>query len=128
MAEKRKIKITDISNPNLNPLVEIKPTDTIELPPPYDKLENLPGFKKISESARQVVDDSLDGVVAVGVPKPKSEEEEQQLVEKFISGLIKLFSKENNWTFLQPLILTMEHCAKCQTCAEECPIFEASGY
>ncbi|MGB9912253.1 MAG: 4Fe-4S dicluster domain-containing protein, partial [Candidatus Kapaibacteriota bacterium] len=128
MAEKRKIKITDISNPNIYPLAEIGPNDTIELPPPYDKLENLPGFKKLSDTTRQTIDDSLDGVVAVGVPKPKSPEEEKELVEKFISGLIKLFSKENNWTFLQPLILTMEHCAKCQTCAEECPIFEASGY
>lgn len=128
MAEKRKVRISDISNPNIYPLAEVGPNNTIELPPPYDKLENLPGFKKLSESARQAVDDSLDGVVAVGVPKPKTPEEEQELVEKFISGLIKLFSKENNWTFLQPLLLTMEHCAKCQTCAEECPIFEASGY
>ncbi|MFN3270471.1 MAG: (Fe-S)-binding protein, partial [Candidatus Kapaibacteriota bacterium] len=113
MAEKRKVRISDISNPNIYPLAEVGPNNTIELPPPYDKLENLPGFKKLSESARQAVDDSLDGVVAVGVPKPKTPEEEQELVEKFISGLIKLFSKENNWTFLQPLLLTMEHCAKC---------------
>ncbi|MGQ9818587.1 MAG: (Fe-S)-binding protein [Candidatus Kapaibacteriales bacterium] len=128
MAEKRKIKITDFSNPLIDPLIDIQPTTTIELPPPYDKLENLPGFKKLSEQTKQNVDTSLDGVVAVGIPKPKSEAEEKELVEKFISGLIKLFSKENNWTFLQPLILSMEHCAKCQTCNNACPIYEASGY
>ena len=46
---------------------------------------------------------------------------------RFLSGLDKLFAKENNWTFLQPLLLTMEHCARCQTCADACHIFEASG-
>ena len=51
----------------------------------------------------------------------------KKLVGKFLSGLDKLFSRENNWTFLQPLVLTMEHCAKCQTCADSCHIFEASG-
>ena len=50
-----------------------------------------------------------------------------QLVARFLSGLDKLFDKENNWTFLEPLLLTMEHCTGCQTCAESCHIFEASG-
>ena len=45
----------------------------------------------------------------------------------FSPGLKKLFEKENNWTFLQPLMLSMEHCAKCQTCSEACPVFEMSG-
>ncbi len=36
-------------------------------------------------------------------------------------------TKENNWTFLQPLMLSMEYCAKCQTCADACPVFEMSG-
>jgi Fe-S oxidoreductase len=48
-------------------------------------------------------------------------------VEKFLSGLKKLFEKENNWGFMQPLFLTMEYCAKCQTCAEACPIYTESG-
>ncbi len=128
MAKTGNIKIKEISNPRLNPMVEVCPTDEIKLPPPYDKLEELPGFKKLSESAKDAVDASLDGVVAIGVPRPKNEQEEQALVERFIAGLVKLFSKEDNWTFLQPLILSMEHCAKCQTCSNECPIYEASGY
>jgi Fe-S oxidoreductase len=41
--------------------------------------------------------------------------------------LKKLFSKENNWGFLLPLVLSMEHCARCQTCSNDCPVFEASG-
>ncbi len=128
MVARRKIKVKDFSNPNLRPLCEISPNDSIKLPPPYDKLDELPGFKKLSEPTLQNYDDSLDGVMAVGVLKPKTPKEEQELVEKFISALIKLFSKENNWTFLQPLILTMEHCAKCQTCNDACQIYEASNH
>ena len=60
-------------------------------------------------------------------PNRRSREEEEQLVARFLSGLDKLFDKENNWTFLEPLLLTMEHCTGCQTCAESCHIFEASG-
>ena len=101
--------------------------DSVKLPPPYDNPVELPGFKKLSQTAREKYDTSLDGVIAVGVPKPANEEEEKILVEQFISGLLKLFSKENNWTFLQPLVLSMEYCAKCQTCNHDCPIYETSG-
>ena len=47
----------------------------------------------------------------MSIPKPKSKQEEDELVAKFLSGLQKLFTKENNWTFLQPLVLSMDHCA-----------------
>lgn len=39
----------------------------------------------------------------------------------------KLFTPENNWTFLQPLLMSMEHCARCHTCSEACHIYEESG-
>ncbi len=122
-----KIKIDDISIPN-KPVTELDPQDFVPLPPPYDKLEELPGFKKLTDKQRETVDDSLDGVVAVGIPKPETEEEEKEFIEKFISGLKKLFSNEDNWTFIQPLLLSMEHCAKCQTCNDNCPIYESSGH
>lgn len=69
----------------------------------------------------------LDETRALALPTPQTPEEEQALVARFLSGLQKLFSRENNWTFLQPLLLTMEHCARCQTCSDACHIFEASG-
>jgi Fe-S oxidoreductase len=69
----------------------------------------------------------LDGPRALTLPAPQSPEEEQRLVASFLSGLEKLFSRDDNWTFLQPLVLSMEHCAHCQTCADACHIFEASG-
>jgi Fe-S oxidoreductase len=121
-----KISIKDISKP-VEQLTEIRLEDLYPLPPPYDKPEEQPGFKKLSKDIKDKYEASLDGVMAVGVPKPASEEEEKKLVESFISGLHKLFSKENNWTFLQPLILSMEHCARCQTCSLDCPIYVSSG-
>ena len=73
------------------------------------------------------IEASLDDTVAIGIPKPASKEEEEALVLQFLSGLKKLFEKENNWTFLQPLLLSMEHCARCQTCSDACPVYEMSG-
>ena len=69
----------------------------------------------------------LDGTRTLQLPTPQTPEEERALVETFLSGLDKLFSREGNWEFLQPLVLSMEHCAHCETCADACHIFEASG-
>jgi Fe-S oxidoreductase len=69
----------------------------------------------------------LDDTIAVNIPVPKSKEEEEQLVNSFLSGLRKTISAEDNWTFLEPLMISLEHCAKCQTCSEACHIYEESG-
>ncbi|MBW1897818.1 MAG: (Fe-S)-binding protein, partial [Deltaproteobacteria bacterium] len=69
----------------------------------------------------------LDDVNMLQIPKPKTVEEEEELVNKFIVGMRKLFTKEDNWTFLPMLETTMEHCAKCNTCSEACHLFEATG-
>jgi hypothetical protein len=102
-----KLKVKDISK-NFDQMVHINLEELPPLPPPYDKVEELPGFKKLTEQTKENYDGSLDGVVAAGLPKPKSKEEEQELIDKFISGIKKLFSKNNNWGFWQPLILSME--------------------
>jgi len=93
---------------------------------PLLHLEN-PGIRPLSAQARERYECLLDDTCAVSVPRPKTPEEERALVAKFLSGLEKLFTATNNWTFLQPLLLTMEHCARCQTCAEACHIYESSG-
>jgi ferredoxin len=121
-----KFKIKDISIKS-DQLAGIDVEKLLPLPAPYDKVEELPGFKKLKPEVMEKYEASLDGVLAVGIPKPESKEEEDRLVEAFISGLRKLFSKENNWAFLQPLTLSMEHCARCQTCNDDCPMYEASG-
>ena len=126
MTIKNKVRVEDISKDG-GRLANFSKEDLIPLPPPYDKLEEQPGWKALTEQQTNDLETDLDGFLALGIPKPKTPEEEAKYVEAFINGMRKLFTKENNWTFLQPLLLTMEHCAKCQTCNEACPIYEASG-
>jgi len=108
-------------------LVELRPEHLLSLPPPYDKLELQPRIQPLKADTRNKIECDLDGVTGFKFPRPQTEEEKRVLVEKFLNGLRKLFQKENNWTFLQPLFLTMEYCAKCQTCASACPVYNESG-
>jgi len=116
--------VKDISR-ETSRLTTVSLKDQIPLPPPFDKDE--PPMAPLSQQALETYECDLDDTIAAYIPKPKSKAEEQELVDKFLSGLRKLFSKENNWTFLQPLLITMEHCARCQTCSESCHIYEESG-
>ncbi len=70
---------------------------------------------------------NLDGVLSTSLLPPQSQEQEERVVQGFLSGLQKLFTKENNWPFLRPLLTSMEFCAKCQGCSEACPVFLGSG-
>jgi len=124
---KNKTLTIDALSKETSQVAEVKPEDLLPLPPPYDDPAELPKFKEVSAEQRERVDFSLDGFSALGLKKPETEAEERELVERFISGLHKLFTKENNWTFLRPLMLATDHCARCQTCVSACPIFEASG-
>ena len=119
-------KITDISESS-EQLAQVDPLDLLALPPPYDKIEALPQFKPLSAEIRAAYEASLDDTLCVGIPRPDSRESEMELIQTFLNGLHKLFSRENNWTFLEPLVLSMEQCTACQTCAEDCPVYEASG-
>jgi Fe-S oxidoreductase len=107
-------------------LCHIEAADLSPLPPPYEDFNQviIPVLKP--EKIKNI-ESSLDDTVAIGIPKPANKNEEEELVRQFLSGLKKLFEKENNWTFLQPLMLSMEHCAKCHTCSEACPVYETSG-
>jgi len=122
----RRIKVEDIATPSPR-LSELRKEDFKPLPPPLDKPEATPEFAPLNDKAREQYEASLDDTIAVSIPKPATKEEEDELVAKFLSGLEKLFTKENNWTFLQPLVLSMEHCATCHTCSDACHIYEASG-
>ena len=124
---KQKINLSDMSKPEKKSLLHLEQEDLMPLPPPFDGSEEEPEWSPLSEQILQKYECFLDDTCAVSLPQPKSKEEEDKLVGKFLSGLDKLFTRENNWTFLQPLLLTMEHCAKCQTCSDACHIYEASG-
>ncbi len=125
---KNKLKLTDIAKNEDSQLTEINLDELAPLPPPYDKVEEQPEFKRLTPDQRERLVCNLDGVVSyAALPKPGNKEEEKKYVEQFVSGLKKLLSKENNWTFLQPLLLSLDYCAQCQTCCDACPIYLASG-
>ena len=120
-------RLRDLSRTDRAPLIHLENEDLMPLPAPLDNPSADRPWTPLSKQCVERYECGLDDTCAVNVPQPKSPEEEKQLVARFLSGLDKLFDKENNWTFLQPLLLTMEHCTGCQTCAESCHIFEASG-
>lgn len=122
---KKRLKPTDIAKAE-GQLITIEPADLMPLPAPLCG-EEEPPFGKLSDEQKGRLETSADGFVAIGIPKPANKEEEQALVRKFCAGLEKLLSENDNWTFLQPLMLTLENCTKCQTCSEACPAYIASG-
>ena len=122
----RSPSLEEIARP-AEPLAEIDPRQFVPLPPPYDQVERQQPWKPLSESLRSQANTSLDGFAALGIPRPTTPAEEEQLVARFVAGLRKLLSAENNWTFLEQLTLSLEHCTRCQACVEACPIYTASG-
>src|SRR4030043_7600 len=122
---KKTIHIDDFSRPG-GQVAEIDPAELLPLPPPYDKMEKPP-IRKLTDDQRKRMDASLDGGVAIGLAPPTSPEEEKAFIEKFRAGLEKLFSDQDNWTFLQPLVHTLEYCVKCQICSDACPVYVSSG-
>ena len=128
MTKKKNFKLNDISKNPGKPLVNITAADLMPLPYPHpcDNPEQQV-IGKLTEQQAQMYESALDGVVCAAIPRPQSKAEEEALVGKFLKGLEKLFSEENNWTFLQPLKLSMDYCLKCQNCSDACPTYIASG-
>jgi Fe-S oxidoreductase len=124
---KKTLKLNDISRNEDKQLIELDVNQLAPLPPPYDKEEEFPGLQQLTQDQRERMEDNLDGYIALTLPKPKNKEEEKKYIEQFKAGLKKLLRKETNWTFLQPLLLSLEYCAQCQTCNDSCPIYLASG-
>ncbi|MCJ7808463.1 MAG: (Fe-S)-binding protein [Dehalococcoidia bacterium] len=122
---KKKVKVADISKPS-EQMVTLDPKDLMPLPYPLSE-DGLKPMKSLTEDQKCRYECSFDGICAVGMLKPESKEEEERRVKAFIEGLKKLLSQENNWTFLQPLMLSLKYCAKCQTCNDACPAYIASG-
>jgi Fe-S oxidoreductase len=100
--------------------------DLVPLPHPYEDWKDEP-ISALTEEQRGRYEVGPDGVSATLTPVPETEEEREKKVAGFLEGLGKLLQKENNWTFLQPLLLSLDNCVKCQTCSESCPIYTAAG-
>ncbi|MBU0995995.1 MAG: (Fe-S)-binding protein [Proteobacteria bacterium] len=106
-------KLASVANEDLMPL------------PGWDAEENE--WAEIPAETKGKYACILDDVCILPIPMPKTVKEEEALVNTFIDGMRKLFTKENNWTFLAMLDTSMEHCAKCNTCSEACHLYEATG-
>lgn len=124
--KKKDFRLSDVSKNPGSVLAELQAENLMRLPYPCGNTDSQT-IRQLSEGNREKYENSLDGLVALGIPKPKDKAEEKELVAKFLEGLRKLFSIEDNWTFLQPLMLSMEYCVKCQTCNDACPIYKTSG-
>ena len=107
-------------------VVKLNPDEYIPLPYPYEDWKDKP-ITELTDDQKGRLEHSLDGLTGIAIPKPETEEEKEELVAKFLEGLRKLLSKEDNWTLLQPLLLSMDNCVKCQSCSDECPIYISSG-
>jgi len=125
--QRGKIRLQDISLRTDEPLITVTGHDLMPLPPPLDQQEKKTPYSPLSENEKKNYECSLDGVSALGLPKPRSKEEEEKLVEHFLSGLRKLLSQNDNWLFWQPLIQSLEGCIRCQTCSDACPVYVSSG-
>lgn len=123
----RRIKPGDMARTDGRPLLHLENKALKPLPSPPAGPANDRPIPPLAEKTRARIECILDDTCALNLPRPKTKQEEDALITRFLAGLEKLFTRENNWTFLQPLVLTMEHCARCQTCSESCHIFEASG-
>jgi Fe-S oxidoreductase len=94
---------------------------------PYDKPGMEPDWKEGKPEWKEKYCTSLDGCVALDtLQRPKTQEEENEFVQKFLNGLEKVFSDANNGV-LQPLHLVFDYCAKCNTCSDACHVYQASG-
>ncbi len=121
----KKVKVSDISkNPN-ELLVDLG--DRKLMPIPHEGEIECPPLGVLSDAQKKSYEVNLDGIIGVAIPKPKTKDEEDKLVASFLSGLRKLLSSEDNWTFWQQLMLTLDGCSRCQTCNDACPIYISSG-
>lgn len=122
----KKFRLEDVSKP-AEQWIHVPNEELLPLPAPLDDPALEKPWTPISDETRAKYEASLDDTMLLNIPKPKDEAEEKEWVAKFLSGVSKLFDEANNWPFLKPLVLSIEHCTNCQTCSDSCHIFEASG-
>jgi Fe-S oxidoreductase len=104
----------------------LSPLDLQGMPPLSDGFTPPPAGPPRA-SWLEMYDFSLDGFSALGLPLPQGPQDEEQIVQAFLRGLEKLFTRENNWAFLLPTVLCTDYCMRCNACNEACMIYQSSG-
>jgi len=90
----KKTQLKDMSRKDREPLAHLENRDLMPLPAPLDSPEKDKPWKLLTDKVRENVESGLDDTVAINIPQPKTKEEEDELVQKFLSGLDKLFTEE----------------------------------
>ncbi len=75
------LKVSDIAN-RTGQLTEVRARNLVPLPPPYDRVEDLPARKQLKPEVLDRIDTSLDGFSALGFSRPQTPEDEQRFVER----------------------------------------------
>ncbi|MEW5899559.1 MAG: (Fe-S)-binding protein [Bacillota bacterium] len=120
---KKRVTFQDMSRPDDQPLITLSLEDLLTVPNLGEEAPLVPAPEKWTAG----YEFCFDGHTPLGLPKPKSREEEDEFVRKFLSGLEKLLDPRNNWTFLQVLKLSLDYCMHCQTCSDACHAYLGSG-
>ncbi|MBQ8743572.1 MAG: (Fe-S)-binding protein, partial [Mailhella sp.] len=93
------------------------------MPVDYETYE----WKVITDAQKQQYCCLLDDINVLLIPVPQTKAEEEEMVNRFLDGVRKLFTPENNWTCLAMLDTTMDYCAQCNSCSAACHLYEMSG-
>lgn len=124
MSDQKTVTFKDVASLADAPLLSLRAEDLPELPAPAHQ----PALEPPKARWLETYDFSLDGHTDFDFPKPKTKEEEDRLVNGFLSGLGKLFDPQNNWPFVKIFKLSLDYCVRCQTCSEACHTYIASRY
>ena len=109
-------------------LITLEQADLMPLPYPYDNPESEPSFSPVKEAWKDKHCTTLDGFVGIDtLIRPDNKADEEKMVQAFLRGMEKILSEDTNRNWLQPVLLSLEYCAKCNTCSDACHIFVASG-
>lgn len=118
----KNVSLTDVSTVE-GQMVSISEED---LPKTRLDLKFLP-WTPYTEEQKKSFACILDEVSVLNIPVPQSQLEEEALVNKFLSGMRKLFTTDNNFTCLPMLETSMDNCVQCNSCSSACHLFEMSG-
>jgi len=86
MKQNGRLRLRDVSKNPDKPLVTVTANDLMPLPSSWANTDH-PGTGKLTEDQANRYESSLDGVVAVAIPKPQNKAEEEALIQKFLDGL-----------------------------------------
>jgi len=119
---KSSLELQDISRAN-GQMTTVEMSELMDLPLDVAKMP----WKPLTADQQDKYCCLLDDLVVLQIPRPQTPAEEEELVNKFLDGMRKLFNPQDNWTFLSMLETSMNYCAQCNSCSDACHLFEVTG-